>query len=315
MDFLTKLYLSFSDTNVALSGWFPAVIIFILGIFINTKLKDANSKADKLTKEIKNIGDLIKLESEEISVRFKKSLSLLNEGRKNSIKISALGELLGLSSPSELEDIFYGKKKASYKIMKDFCNITGISYGWLSEGRGNPFEVINEGAIRPAEFFRSFEAKNEDRKTLLYLIVSNCPQGNVFLISKKEKEIKYSLHYVNWISNNPYLGGDNPEEYNAFDYYSESDAKLMAELADTLKFYQGKISMSSIILPEDEFEKLSSGNVYADVYLKAEDKKGQYWYLDYSDFTDGNIDSYKNLYGEKFILTHNYIKQYLGNLK
>ena len=67
---MEKWLSSLSDPNIALSGWIPALVIFILGFFatkfLNKSVKGVSSKADELTKKVESIEVSIKSESEEI---------------------------------------------------------------------------------------------------------------------------------------------------------------------------------------------------------------------------------------------------------
>ncbi|WP_303820319.1 hypothetical protein [Actinobacillus minor] len=75
-EYLSRLYASFIEPGIMLSGWLPSALIFIIGLCMANRTK-------KLNESIKDISEKKeKTEIERISDRFKEVLNLWNVNNK-----------------------------------------------------------------------------------------------------------------------------------------------------------------------------------------------------------------------------------------
>ena len=309
---MEKWLSSLFEPNIALSGWIPAVVIFILGCFatkfLNKSVKDVSSKADKLTEKVESIEVSIKSESEEIRERFNKAISLLKDHNKN-ITVSGIGELIGLDSPNQLENILNGRIPLTYNLIENFSNKVGINKQWILKGENYPFYIERTVTDLPSNFISRMKSKFND----FYLVKSEDAQGHIFVVTKSENNIKYNIFPTNWLSNNPYLTEDkNSDDYGSYDYYDNNDKRLIANLYQVLNqnLYSGDIRFYSMILSEDKFDEILSGGIYIGKYINnLQAQRGIDWWRHF-----GDMDTPKDIlrsYHDQCIETHKQIKSYL----
>jgi hypothetical protein len=309
---MEKWLSSLSDPNIALSGWIPALVIFILGFFatkfLNKSVKGVSSKADELTKKVESIEVSIKSESEEIRERFNKAISLLKDHNKN-ITVSGIGELIGLDSPNQLENILNGKIPLTYNLIENFSNKVGINKQWILKGENYPFYIERTVTDLPLNFISRMKSKFND----FYLVKSEDAQGHIFVVTKSENNIKYNIFPTNWLSNNPYLTEDkNSDYYGSYDYYDNNDKRLIANLYQVLNqnLYSSDIRFYSMILSEDKFNEILSGGIYIGKYINnLQAQRGIDWWRHF-----GDMNTPKDIlrsYHDQCIETHKQIKSYL----
>lgn len=308
---MEKWLSSLFKPDIALSGWIPAVVIFILGFFatkfLNKSVKDISSKADKLTEKVESIEVSIKSESEEIIERFNKAISLLKDHNKN-ITVSGIGELIGLDSPNQLENILNGKAPLTYNLIENFSNNVGINKQWILKGENNPFYIERTVTDLPSNFISRMKSKFND----FYLVKSEDPQGHIFVVTKSENNIKYNIFPTSWLSNNPYLTEDKNSGYYGHDYYDNNDKRLIANLYQVLNqnLYSGDIKFYSMILSEDKFNEILSGGIYIGKYINnLQAQRGIDWWKHF-----GDMNTPKDIlrsYHDQCIETHKQIKSYL----
>lgn len=312
---MERLLSSLCDPNIALSGWFPAILIAILGYvfkrFLNKSVENFDSKTEKLIGKVESIERTIKSESpsERIRERFKKAISLLKMDNSGNITEPIIGELIGLDSPNELDDILNGNKDLSYDLMKIFSDKIGINYHWISNGQGYPFFIEKEITDSPSNFISRMKSKFNE----FYLVKSEDAQGHIFVVTKSENNIKYNIFPTNWLSNNPYLTKDkNSDYYGSYDYYDNNDKRLIANLYQVLNqnLYSGDIRFYSMILSEDKFNEILSGGIYIGKYINnLQAQKGTNWWRHFGDMSASEED--RRSYNDECIETHKQIKGYL----
>ncbi|WP_295667258.1 hypothetical protein [uncultured Haemophilus sp.] len=308
---MERLLSSLCDPNIAFSGWLTAILIAILGYFLNKSVKNFDSKTEKLIKEVESIERTIKSDSpsERIRKRFNEAISLLKMDNSGNITESTIGELIGLDSPNELDDILNGKKDLSYDLMKIFCDKIGINYHWISNGQGYPFFIEKEITDSPSYFISRMKNKFNE----FYLIRSEDKHGSILVITKSENNIKYNIYPTTWLSNNPYLTKDKNNPFHGFNYYDNNDRKLIADLYQVLNknLDSSNIKFHSMILSEDDFNKIKSGRIYVGKYINnRQAQKGTNWWRDFGDMSAP--EEARRSYNDECIETHEEIKEYLN---
>ena len=304
-EYLSRLYASFIEPGIMLSGWLPSALIFIIGLCMANRTK-------KLNESIKDISEKKeKTEIERISDRFKEVLNLWNVNNKE-ITFFKLWEILGLESPEIIENSLLGKSLLTYELIRKFSKRLGVSYEWLSEGKGTPFYIGNTITDLPSNFISSMRSKFKD----FYLIRSQDAHGKIFVVTKSENIIKYNIFPTTWLSNNPYLTENKKSEYKTMDYYDDNDKKLLANLYEVLNehLYSSDINFHSLILSEEDFNNVLSGKIYIGKYIdNPEYRKGINWWRDFGDMNTPEDTLLKD--NDECIETHKQIQEYLEKEK
>ncbi len=222
-------------------------------------------------------------EAEKISNRFKSILDLMNEGRNYQLyTISKLAQILDMEKVGDLEDIFLGKTESTFNFMKKFCEEFGVSYPWLTDGEGAPFDNKDNTMYSPS--YETFKKIIPER---IYFIRAK-PLGEAFAILQI-KDWKYLTIYRSWpIHSGTGQGGQS----QIFDFY-----KLI------LKLEQNGFSsrLRGLHLDEEDFRLLHQGSIFPGKLLDGAVDDG--WYIHFTDIDHRywTTENYKQKYDKNFI--------------
>lgn len=246
---------------------------------------------EKMTDKVDEISEV-----KGIVNRLNKFKELLNENRAyDEFTIAKLAEIMGLKSVGELENYFKGKSEPDFEFLKNFCNVFGVSYSWLSEGKGEPFYINKQTNYDPLAYYPYIEALHPEK---IYFIRSDAREGYTFILLKLF-DWKYEILHRSWNISSHVGAGGQSQIYGMY--------KLIKKLKEKsyLKCY-GRI------LKDKDFDLLFQGKKFPSSIIDFKNQDSPWW----DDFTDINHSyaiskNYENWYGSEFMAAQRIVKLFL----
>ncbi len=228
-----------------------------------------------------------------LSLRFSSVLKLMNENRNyDKFNISRLAQIMKLHKVSELEDFFTGKEEPTFDFISNFCENFGVSYRWLTEGDGSPFENRERTNTYPYDYLEEILTLNPET---VYFIRASTEISEAFILLKIS-DWKYKIFPRIWHVSD-HVGGTGSAQL-------ESLYNLIIELRDNRNIY-----CSGRTLESKQFNKLVSGNKFPGAYIDSSPSNDPWW----DDLTDINhsypiAENYERWHGISFIKAQTIIK-------
>jgi hypothetical protein len=202
-----------------------------------------------------------------------------------------------LTSVSELEDIFLGKREPSFDFIDRFCECFGVYKEWLINGEITPYYNNDRQHSDPLDYFDEIKSAKPDR---LFFVTRNSPARDTFIVLKVSC-CKYKILHRTWpISDEVGSTG----RYQIFSMYC---------LIKALENEDRPIWCTGRMLDEQSFRQLRSGEVFPWRHLDSPSCYADH-YLD--DFTDAYHEypiavNYEARYGKGFLFAQSVVRYYL----
>lgn len=227
-------------------------------------------------------------EVSQISIRFKKVLDLMNEGREHSqYSIAQLAQVMKLHKVSELENVFRGKEEPTFQFIDNFSEYFGVNRDWLIDGKYSPFFNDEQTMGEPLWYLDQIETIKPQR---IFFIRENSDTAPVFLLLKID-DFKFKILRRTWhVSDKVGAGGSR----QLVSFY-----QLIIALRDKHNY---AMKCGGLTLESTNFNNLLSGEVYPGMFTDIRFREDPWW----DDFTDINhkypiAENYELWHGKSFI--------------
>ena len=230
-----------------------------------------------------------------IAKRFRRILDLMNGGRSYApYTIAGLAEIMSLNSVGELESVFLGEKEPPFEFIKSFCETFGINKQWLLEGKESPFSDHDLLIYDPLDCLNLIQQFNPQK---VLFIRSSSEVGEVFILLKMA-DWKFKIFPEIWHISDHVGGGGRGQIFSLY------------RLILTLQKQYGSSLCGGRILPKEQFEALSSGELFPGAAIPSHENP---WWDDFVDVHHKYpvSSSYEANYGKGFIEAQAIVRQKL----
>lgn len=119
----------------------------------------------------------------DIAKRMTTVLSLMNEDRREDLKVADLALALGLAAPAELDAVFNGHSAPTFDLLEKFCSRFAIDRQWLATGRGSPFSWPFERHTMPEHYG---DLIDQQKPELVFVVRSTSAAGESFIVVQSD---------------------------------------------------------------------------------------------------------------------------------
>lgn len=237
--------------------------------------------------------------AQQLAERLSSSMNMMQLNHKK-LTYSKICDSLNYDTVSKIEDCFSGRAEAPKEFLKAYCNYYGIDYQWIRHGEKNPFELLSFHASRAIEYRDTI--LDLGTKSLFY-IRSKSENGDSGIVLKLS-EFKYIV-LPSTFHISSHVGGEGRKQIVSF-------YELIKSLTSNFSF----LHTFGLVLPEDEFNQLFSGRIYAGKVFET-NSLCLHWWDDLLDVCHKLpiAKNYENMYGVEFIKAQNIIKRFLEERK
>lgn len=202
-------------------------------------------------------------------------------------------ELVDFNSEKELLCIENRDHEASTTFIDDICQRTGLSHRWIKHGEGYRYEIdsIPTWGLDKLDLIKNWNPKS------LYFLINKENMSLVLLahlhdLNWKIFSFTFTLDFWNWWGDEKYI----PEIFDLLNRFSKEFTHCP----------YGRI------LEDNEYKKITSGNIHPSIFLKNTNSFGVNWFDDLQDIHHKYpiAKNYESWYGDWFVKVQSYFKKY-----